>query len=531
MIQVSRWKVTVVALATVFGILFALPNVLPADVRARMPGWLPSKTLNLGLDLQGGSYLLLSVDTEALKRERVTNLMEDVRQVLGTDQIGSSGLQKLPDGVRVRINDPAQLKQAKKALGSLAVINPRTGKPELAVADAGDQNLTLRFTPDALSTIGASAVDQSIEIVRKRVDAMGTREPTILRQGAERIVVQAPGESDPEALKRVIGQTAKLTFQMLDETVPVAEAQAGHVPPGSELLPQPSRPDEPYVLVKRRVLVSGENLTQANVGQDQSHRPSIDFRFDGLGGKKFGQVTADNIGRRFAIVLDGKVISAPTIQSAITGGSGQITGNFTIQEASELVNLLRGGALPAPLKVEEQRTIGAELGKDAVDKGKVSAVLGFALIVVFMILAYGFLFGGIAIIALLLNIILLFAAMTVGQATLTLPGIAGMILTLAVAVDANVLIYERIRDEERSGHSPRAAIDIGFQRALVSIIDANVTSLISALIMFQFGAGPVQGFAWTLLIGVFTSVFSAVLVSQLLLGLWLNAKRPKTLPI
>jgi preprotein translocase subunit SecD len=315
---------------------------------------------------------------------------------------------------------------------------------------------------------------------------------------------------------------------MVDTENSVNDAVAGRVPPDSELLQD--QQGVPY-LVKKRVLVSGENLTRAGVGSDQSGRPAIDFRFDGAGARRFGEATAANLGKPFAIILDGKVISAPTIQSAITSGSGQITGNFSIQEASTLVNLLNGGALPAPLKVEERRVVTAELGADAVAAGALSTALGFVVIVVFMILAYGFLFGGISVIGLALNGLLIVAAMSLTQATLTLPGIAGLILTFAVAVDANVLIYERMRDEARQGRSVIASMDAGFNRAMGTIVDANLTTLVAAGIMFLFGEGPVRGFAWTLTIGVFTSVFSAVLTAQVLLGYWLKVAKPKKLPI
>jgi protein-export membrane protein SecD len=528
MIQLSRWKIFSIVIAAVLAVLYTLPNLLPAEARARLPGFMPAKVLNLGLDLQGGSYLMLSVDTAALRKERLTNLTEDVRVALRDEQIAFSGLGQIGDEVVLQVTDPAQLDAAYSALNKLGGQTQR-GARELSVVRGANNTIRLSYTPQAIAAEASRAVDQSIEIVRRRIDALGTKEPSIQRQGADRIVVQAPGESDPEKLKRVIGQTAKLTFQMVDETVTAQEAQAGRVPPGSELLPGEER--EPFVLVKKRVLVSGESLTMAKPGFDQYGRPSINFRFNGQGSRKFGDATARNIGKRFAIVLDGKVISAPVIQSAITGGTGEITGNFTQESATELANLLQGGALPAPLKVEEQRTVGAELGKDAVEAGKISTAIGFVAIVVFMMLAYGFLFGGISVLGLLLNLLLMAAAMSATQATLTLPGVAGLILSLALAVDANVLIYERIRDEERTGHSPRAAIDVGYQRALVSILDANVTSLIAAGIMFAFGAGPVRGFAWTLSIGVFTSVFSAVLVSQVLLGWWLQSAKPKKLPI
>jgi preprotein translocase subunit SecD/SecD/SecF fusion protein len=376
--------------------------------------------------------------------------------------------------------------------------------------------------------MGPTAVDQSIEVVRRRIDSLCTREPSITRQGADRIVVQAPGESDPTQLERVIGQTAQLTFQMVDVENSVQEAMAGAVPPDAELLM--GEDGTPY-LVKRRVIVSGENLVSASVTTDQSNQPAIGFRFDGQGARRFGETTANNIGRPFAIILDGKVISAPRINSAITGGNGIIEGSFTIASASELVNLLNGGSLPAPLTVQERRSVTASLGADAVRAGQLATVIAFAGGLVVMVLSYGGLFGGISVVALLLNGLLIIGAMSMTGATLTLPGIAGLILTLAMAVDANVLIYERMRDEANAGRSPIAAMDAGFNRAMVTIIDANLTTILAALIMFWFGAGPVRGFAWTLSIGVVTSVFTAVLVTQVLLVVWLRLRRPKSLPI
>jgi protein-export membrane protein SecD len=531
MLRLARWKLILVVLAVVLGGLFSLPNALPTG---GLPGWLPQQRLNLGLDLQGGSYLLLEVDTAALRRERLNNLLEEIRATLRSERLAYTGLQLRGSTVTVRITAPGQVDRAIEAIEALGGggAGAVAGAPRsLSVASGADQTVRAVFSEDALVAAEQAAVQDSIEVIRNRVDELGTREPSITRQGRNRIVVQAPGESDPEQLVRVIGQTAKLTFQMLDETNSVAEAVAGRVPPSSELLPQPSRPEEPVVLVQRRVLVSGENLTDAKVGFDESGAPAIDFSFDGAGARRFGQTTAANIGKRFAIVLDEKVISAPTIQSAITGGSGQITGGFTQETAGELAGLLRAGALPAPLNVEEQRSVGAELGQDAIDAGRISTMIAFASVLVFMILAYGWLFGGISVLALLVNGLLIMAAMSLTQATLTLPGIAGLILTLAVAVDANVLIYERMRDEVRAGRAPLAAMEAGFSRAMETILDANVTTLAAALIMFVLGSGPVKGFAWTLTIGVFTTVFSAVLITQVLLAWWFRAARPKTLPI
>lgn len=528
MVQLSRWKVILVVLSLVFGVLLALPNLLTPAQREALPGFMPKNTLNLGLDLQGGSYLLLEVDVAEMRTSRISNLVEDVRVSLSEAQVPVNSLQREAAGVVVSLANQAQADAAFETLRTVAGAPNASGQTDRVATRLSGNRIRFAYTQQALDRMGPQAVDQSIEVVRRRIDSLGTREPSITRQGADRIVVQAPGESDPEALERVIGQTAQLTFQMVDVENSVTDAQAGRVPPDAELLQ-----DElgtPY-LVKRRVLVSGENLTRAAVGSDESGRPAIDFRFDGQGARRFGEATAQNIGRPFAIILDGRVISAPTIQSAITGGTGQITGTFSIQEASELVNLLNGGALPAPLNVEERRTVTAELGADAVAAGALSTAIGFLIIILFMILTYGFLFGGVSVLGLLLNGILIIAAMSLTQATLTLPGIAGLILTFAVAVDANVLIYERMRDEARNGRSVIASMDAGFNKAWGTILDANITTLVAAMIMFAFGAGPVRGFAWTLTIGVFTSVFSAVLVAQVLLAYWLKTAKPKKLPI
>lgn len=527
MVQMSRWKVILLALSLVFGLLFSYANALSPAQRDALPGWLPKPTLNLGLDLQGGSYLLLQVDVEAMREKRINNLNEDARQTLSEAQIAVAGIVRVGNGVVITLSNPVQMEPAVTAMrnllgGGMAVASDRT------VAREGDNTIRYAFTDAAVTAMGPTAVDQSIEVVRRRIDSLGTREPSITRQGADRIVVQAPGESDPTQLERVIGQTAQLTFQMVDVENSVQEAMAGAVPPDAELLM--GEDGTPY-LVKRRVIVSGENLVSASVTTDQSNQPAIGFRFDGQGARRFGETTANNIGRPFAIILDGKVISAPRINSAITGGNGIIEGSFTIASASELVNLLNGGSLPAPLTVQERRSVTASLGADAVRAGQLATVIAFAGVLVFMVLSYGGLFGGISVVALLLNGLLIIGAMSMTGATLTLPGIAGLILTLAMAVDANVLIYERMRDEANAGRSPIAAMDAGFNRAMVTIIDANLTTILAALIMFWFGAGPVRGFAWTLSIGVVTSVFTAVLVTQVLLVVWLRLRRPKSLPI
>ncbi|HEX5377310.1 MAG TPA: protein translocase subunit SecD [Phenylobacterium sp.] len=529
MIAPSRWKTFAVLAAVLYGVLFTLPNLLPQATRDALPGFMPKQTLNLGLDLQGGSSLLLSVDTKALRAEKTTNLIEDSRTTLREEGIDFSDLGQAGGAVTVRITDPAKVNAAANLLRQrVGAPLPTGGGRDVDIAQVADQRLRMTFSEQAMNAEAGRAVEQSIEIIRRRIDALGTKEPAIQRQGVDRIMVQAPGESDPERLKNIIGKTAKLTFQMVDDSVTPAEAAQGRVPPGTVILPNQ---DGPPLLVKKRALVDGGMLTDARQSFDQqTGQAVVTFRFNGVGAKRFGDATANNLGKRFAIVLDGKIISAPVIQSAITGGSGQISGNFTPESANNLAILLRAGALPAPLNVEQQSTVGAELGADAVKAGAVSLAIGAVAIVVFIVLAYG-LFGVFAAFALVVNVLLIIGVMSMTQATLTFPGIAGLILTLAVAVDANVLIYERIRDEAHAGRSPLSALDHGYQRALVSIIDANITSAISAVIMFMFGAGPVRGFAWTMLIGVITSVFTAVVITQLLIGWWYRAAKPKTLPI
>jgi preprotein translocase subunit SecD len=530
MLIFERWKVILCALAVLFGVAFTVPNLLPASVMASAPSWLPHQTLNLGLDLQGGSYLLEEVDTAALKAGKLSELVEDARSSLRDQQIVFSGLALTNGIVNVHIDNPAQVQAALTALQKLAVPVGTTGVREVQIVSGANQTIQLSITDQAMAMDVADAVSQDIEIVRKRIDSLGTREPSITRQGIDRIVIEAPGESDPEKLKSVIGETAKLTFQMVDETATPEQMASGEVPPDDEVLP--SAEGAPMA-VNRRVVVSGEMLTDARQSFDQRGQPAISFRFNGAGAKRFGDTTLQNVNKRFAIIIDDKILSAPVIQEAILGGSGEITGNFTAESASNLALELRSGALPAPLKAIEQRTVGAELGADSVRSGAIAGVIAVVLIGAFMMLAYGLVFGGIAVVGLIANMAMVIAAMTVGGATLTLPGIAGLILTIAMAVDANVLIYERIRDEERSGRKPVMAIDHGFARATESILDANITTLISAVILFVFagGGGPVKGFAWTLSIGVCTSVFSALFITRALVVWWFNATRAKRLPI
>jgi preprotein translocase subunit SecD len=530
MLALSRWKIILVLGSVIFGILFSLPNVLSDSQIAQLPGFLPHQRLNLGLDLQGGSSLLYEVDTVALEKARLNDLTEEARTALQAAQVTFSDLGVANHTVMVRITDPGQIDAATAALDKVGG-RLQSGGRDVVITRQPDQHIQIALAPQAVSEGVRTAVTQSIEVIRRRIDILGTKEPDIRRQGENRIAIEAPGVSDPQKLRDVIGQTGKLTFQMVDDTVSPADAASGHVPPDDVVVAngEAGSPVPSYVL-KKRVLVSGDMLTDAAQSYDQYNRPNITFRFNGAGARRFGEATTQNIGKRFAIVLDDKVVSAPVIESAIVGGSGEITGDFTIERATTDALLLKSGALPAKLDVVEQNSVGADLGADAVRAGVTGLGIGAALIFTFIILAYG-LFGVFAAIALVVNLLMMFGALSMTQATLTLPGIAGLILTMAVAVDANVLIYERMRDEANAGRNAMSAADTGYRRALTSIFDANVTTMISALIMFSFGAGPVKGFAWTLSIGVVTSVFTAVLVTQLLIGWWFRVTRAKTLPI
>jgi len=536
MLQISNWSKIVTALILVAGILIALPNALPAWVIAKMPAWLPTNSVSLGLDLQGGSYLLLEVELDQVQKDKLESLIGDIRTGLRKAHIGYTDLQMNADTVSVRVLDNARYEDAKTILKNL---NPALGGSVLSVGahaydmlEPGSGTVVMKMTDAYKLQTQGDIVGQSIEVVRRRIDEMGTREPTIERQGEDRILVQVPGLQDPDRLKDILGKTAKMTFQLVDESASLDQAMKGIVPIGSEmLLQEPQKPGaQPIpIVVEKRVMVAGDRLTDARANfNQQTGEPVVTFRFDSVGARQFGDVTKENVNRRFAIVLDNKVISAPVIREPILGGSGEISGNFSTQSAADLSVLLRAGALPAPLKILEERTVGAELGADSIKAGQYSAVGGLILVALFMIARYG-MFGAFADLALTLNVILLLAVLTLFGATLTLPGIAGIVLTMGMAVDANVLIYERIREEQRNGRGIMASIDQGFQRARATIFDANMTHLIAALILFQLGSGPVRGFAVALGVGIVTSFFTAVMVTRLIVVTWLQTARPKKL--
>ena len=519
MLQFESWKKLLVLFVVALGIVYALPNLLPSGEESDS-GLLPGQKINLGLDLQGGSHLLMLVDMEVVETERLNSLGETIRQEFRTEKIRFSDLKVENRSVSVSVRKADDVGAAEQIFDEL-------GRGLITTNDS--QSYQISFDEAGLIELRNQTIEQSMEIIRRRIDPDGTKEPVIQRQGKDRVLVQLPGVDDPETIKRLLGRTAKLTFQLVDTSLTGAEAiTRGRVPPGSVLLPGDGENSQSYV-VEKRVMVSGEMLDGATASFDQNNRPSVSFTLNATGAKKFGRVTGSNIGRPFAIVLDGKVVSAPTIQSQIFG-SGQITGQFSVAETNELALILRAGALPAPLIVLEERSIGPGLGADSVVAGKIAAAVGLMLVIIYMLLSYG-LFGALADVALMVNIVLILAALSALQATLTLPGIAGIVLTMGMAVDANVLVFERIREELRRGRSVMAAIDGGYQRAISTIVDSNLTTLFAALFLYLFGSGPIKGFAVTLAIGILTSLFTAVMVTRLLIVIWLERKRPRTLEL
>lgn len=530
MLELARWRIVVVAVVTLLGLAFAVPNFLSPQQRAALPGFLPSSALNLGLDLRGGVHLLLEVDAGVMQQQQLENIADSMGTALrdANPRINFSGRGVVGDAARIRVA-AGDIDAARRALRDV-VRSPTTQNEILNLSVAEDGLIEARMTPTYLRELTRQAAQQSIEVIRRRIDPTGTSEVTIIRQGDARIVVQAPGLSDPEELKSRIGQTALMTFHMV-RTLDEADAAAGRIPAGTMIVePYPGIGDASD-LVERRPRFTGERLVRASPRTDpQTNQWVLSFELDSQGARQFCSITRQYTGQRFAILLDNQVLTAPRINEPICGGQGQISGNFTARSASDLAIMLNAGALPAPLSVIEERAVGPGLGQDSIDAGVIAGIISGLCVLVLMVLAYG-LFGVFACIALVVNMVLIVAAMSMIGAALTLPGIAGLILTMAMAVDANVLIYERMRDEQKAGRSPAIAIDAGFGRAMVAIIDANLTTILAALILFQFGAGPVRGFAWTLSIGVITSVFSAVMVSQLLIAWWFRLTRPKTLPI
>ena len=527
MIYFAKWKVIAVLAVCILGLVFAAPNFLGKETASSLPDWAPHKQVSLGLDLQGGAHLLLEVKVDTVIREYLESTVDAIRQELRKERIRYGNLGIKGNSVSVTIRDADKVQVARDKIRNI----DRT--TDISIVD--DTQIVITLTEQVIKDRRSAAVKQSIEIVRRRIDETGTREPTIQRQGDDRILVQLPGVSDPERVKRLLGKTAKMSFHLTDTEHSINEAMSGRVPPGSKLmqgLNEEGTGGQPRMyLIRKRVMVSGDTLVDSQPGFDsRNNEPVVNFRFNSIGAKRFGDATANNVGKPFAIVLDGKVISAPRINEPILGGSGQISGSFTVQTANDLALLLRAGALPAPLIILEERSVGPGLGADSIAAGKLASILGMIAVIVFMVVAYGR-FGMFADVALTVNIFLILAALSLLQATLTLPGIAGIVLTIGMAVDANVLVFERIREELRNGRTPISAIDAGYSKALSTIIDANVTTLIAAVLLYSFGSGPIRGFAVTLAIGIVTSLFTAVMVTRLLVVTWLLRSKPKELSI
>ena len=556
MLNLPRWQTIAVIAVTALAGLFALPNVLPASILDVMPHWYQQSRINLGLDLRGGAHFLLEADLRSVLTERLTNLSDSVRADMRKQQIGVKDVAVEPGrGIVVTLRDESQRAKAVEAIRAL--------DPSLVMSGSGD-TIRLAYSEQELTRRKKEVIDQSIEILRRRVDETGTIEPTIVRQGDERILLQVPGIKDTTDLKRKINQTAKLTFHLVNEDVAAAGANIPATLPATTFLvptregmqqlrqsnpkaweeiqaanprltpEQICRRFQPQCLpVLKRVVVGGEDLddAKATFEQQQSGRPIISFTFNSAGGRAFCTATRANIGKRLAIQLDGEIISAPVVQSAICGGSGIITGQFTTQQTQEQALLLRSGALPATLTIIEERTVGADLGADAIHSGTVAAVVGTAMVALFMFVTYGPVFGGFANLAMLVNMMLVFAGMSLLGASLTLPGIAGLVLTVGMSVDSNVLIYERVREEKANGRSPFSSIGTGYERALTAVIDANLTALIAGVLLFGFGSGPIRGFATSLSLGLLTHLFTATVFTRMLLAAWVRWRRPTELVI
>jgi preprotein translocase subunit SecD len=533
MLNFPRWKVLMIVGSLLFGVLLAVPTFLPERIFNQLPKAFQLK-VNLGLDLSGGSHILLEANPDDVAKQRLENMEEQVRTELrrADPKIAIGDISRRDGKLSFMVRNPAQVDAAVERIRPLTQGAGLTGQRDYNVEVVDSTTVTLTPTKAGIDNALNQAMDVAKEVIDRRINELGTREPTIIRQGANRIVVQVPGLQDPSQLKSLLGQTAKLEFKLVDYTADPADVAQGRAPVGSEILPYPSsHTGMPVIAVKRQVMVSGDELTDAQQGFDQqNNQPIVNIRFNGSGGRKFGRVTSENVNRPFAIILDGKVLSAPNINEPILGGSAQISGNFTVESANQLAIALRSGKLPVALTVVEERTVGPDLGADSIHKGVLASVIATVAVLIFMVLTYGR-FGVYANLAVVINIFVILGVMAALNATLTLPGIAGFVLTIGTAVDANVLINERIREERRRGRSVMQSVEFGYKEASRTIFEANVTHAIAGGIMFVLGSGPVKGFAVVLLIGIATSVYTAVLFTRMLVSMWLRAKRPSELHI
>lgn len=544
MLQISKWKIYTSILLCVAGILFAMPNLLDEKTVEKLPEFLQQR-INLGLELRGGSHIQLEVDLESVQKERTQSLIEEAKSLLRNKRWNYKSIVLLKDD---SLYEGAMVAQIELKDHSLKDDFINLFKKEnqiidqLIVKEDMDGRIIILYSKEGLENLNKRAVNQSIEVIRRRVDESGTKEPTIQPQGNDRIILQLPGVDDPSEVKRLLGKTAKMSFRLVDtraEHITFDEngRPSAPIPYGSKVLVETikreSKGDEEYkeyIVVKNRVEVSGESLVDASAQQDRDGRPVVGLSFNSTGAKKFALMSSKHLGKRFAIVLDNEIIMAPSFNEVIPNGQGVISGGFTFKEAAELALILRSGSLPAPLKVVEEKTVGPSLGADSIASGKKATIYAVLLVALFMVLSYS-LFGAFANIALVFNMVFLFASLSLLQATLTLPGIAGIALTVGMAVDANVLIYERIKEEIRRGLKPASAIDVGYKRALTTILDSNITTLIGAIILFEFGSGPIRGFAVTLSLGILISLFTALTLTRIIVVSWFKNRRIENLPI
>jgi preprotein translocase subunit SecD len=530
MLEFPKWKVWFVAIVVALGVFLSIPSLIAGtSLAGSWPGWLPHYKISLGLDLAGGSHLLLEADARDAQKQRLQSMEDQVMTELRRDpRIDVGDISTAGGRVSFVVRDPTQLDAAVERMRTLTKPVALTGNRDWDVGVVDQNRIVL--TPTTSGTVKAmkDAMSVARDVVRRRIDPGGTKEITVITEGDNRVLVQVPGVQDPEALKRLIGQTARLEFKLVDLSANPQDVQQGRAPPGSQVLPMAD--GSGAIAVKRRVMVSGDQIVKANQGFDQDGRPDIEIAFNTAGARRFGRVTQENVGKPFAIILDDKVLSAPNINEPILGGRAQITGQFTVQTANDLAVSLASGKLPVKLNVIEERTVGPDLGKDSIHKGVIASGIGMVGVILFMLVTYGR-FGVYANIALVVNAFLILGIMAIFNATLTLPGIAGFILTIGAAVDSNVLINERIREEIRRGRRLMDAVETGYTEAFRAIFDANVTHVVSAAIMAYFGSGPVRGFAVVLLIGVVTSVFTAVYFTRMLVALWIRRTRPRVLHI
>jgi len=528
MLDFPRWKVWAVSLLLIVGIAFAIPSFFPESRVAKLPGFVPNAQINLGLDLAGGSHLLLEADTSGVAAQRLEVMEESVRTEMrrASPRIEIGDISTSGGQLSFMVRDPSQVDAAVELVRTLTQPAGLTGQRDWTVNVMDMSRVVVKPTEAGLAAALDSAMSTAREVVYNRVDPEGTREVTVVRQGGDRILVQVPGLEDPEGLKALLGKTAKLDFKLVDLNADPNQVAQGRAPPGSQVLPMA---EGGAIAVQRRTMVTGDQLIDANQSFDQNNQPVVSIRFDGAGGRRFAKVTQENVNKPFAIILDDVVLSAPNINEPILGGQAQISGNFTVQSANDLAIQLRSGKLPVELKVIEERTVGPDLGADSIRLGVIAGIVGTVLILIFMILTYGR-FGVYADIALILNVVIILGIMAIFNATLTLPGIAGFVLTIGAAVDANVIINERIREEYARGRTIIQAIEHGYKEAQTAIFDANITNVIAGMLLFYFGSGPVRGFAVVLMIGIVTSVFTAVTVTRMFVSIWLR-KRPTELRI